>query len=105
MSNVKSMVDVAKSIWTATQDQVNGMNDGDRVRLEALVLDVSTVVSMDPKDVVSFVHYFVHNSDTAYVTRGKNGGVVKGVKSAKVVKPAKAPKQATNEASSDTDSE
>jgi hypothetical protein len=46
-------------------------------------------LGQDPKEVLAFVNYFAHKTDIAYVTRGKNGGVVKGTKPVKVVKVKK----------------
>ena len=50
---------------------------------------VGTAVTMEPKQVLGFVNHFAHNTDIAYVTRGKNGGIIRGTKPAKVVKVSK----------------
>jgi len=62
------------------------MNDGERIQIKELAKTVGLMVAMEPKSVLHFVNHYVHNTELAYVTRGKNGGVIKGQK---VVKPAK----------------
>ena len=47
------------------------------------------VLARDPKDVLGFVNHFAHDTTLAYVTRGKNGGIIRGTKPVKVVKAAK----------------
>ena len=49
-------------------------------------------IAMEPKHVLGFVHHFAHNTETAYVTRGKHGGIIKGTRPAKTDKPKKVKK-------------
>lgn len=100
-SNVKSQVESITSILEATHSAVESMTVGSRVQLKQLAQTVGLAVSMDPKDVLPFVHSFAHKTDIAYVTRGKNGGIVRGTRPAKVVKPVKADVSAP--VASDTD--
>lgn len=86
------MLETVDRIFEATASTLSTMNDGERIQLKELAQTVGLAVAMEPKHVLGFVNHFVHNSDVAYVTRGKNGGVIKGVKSAK---PAKTVKSST----------
>ncbi len=84
--SVESMLKEIEVILNATHEVVSSMNDGDRMQIQKLAQTVSQTVAMDPKFVLNFVNHYAHTTDVAYVTRGKNGGLVKGVKQAKVVK-------------------
>ena len=84
-----SMLDTVKTIFDATQETVDGLKDGERIQIKQLAETVGSKVSMEPKVVLGFVNYFVHNTSVVYVTRGKNGGIIKGTRPAKVVKPGK----------------
>lgn len=88
-SNIKSQVETIASILEAARATVEPMALGERVQLKQLAQTVGLAVAMDPKEVLPFVHHFAHHTDIAYVTRGKNGGIVRGTKPAKVVKAAK----------------
>ena len=88
-TKVHSMVETAKTIFNATQHIVDAMPDGSRKQIKNLACEVATAVSMEPKEVLGFVNHFVHHTDVAFVTRGKNGGLVKGTKTAKPAKVAK----------------
>ena len=65
------------------------MTEGDRIQIKQLAQTVGLAVAKDPKDVLGFVNHFAHHTSLAYVTRGKNGGIIKGVRPVRVVKPAK----------------
>ena len=80
--DTQKMLEDIKSTLEATQKIVDAMKDGDRMQVGALAQEVSAVVGKDPKDIMSFVSHFAHNTKVAYVTRGKKGGVVKGTKPA-----------------------
>lgn len=84
-SNVKSMLSAVEKIFVATQSAIDGLKDGDRLQVKELANVVALSVAMEPKAVAAFVDYFVHNSSLVYVSRGKNGGVVKGTKPEKTV--------------------
>ncbi len=108
-NKVKVVSDMVAKVLSVTNDSIDEMALGDRVQMKDLVEKVSLVTGFAAKDVSVFVDYFVHNTDNAYVARGKNGGVTKGVKpvsSVKTVKPAKVvevPPSASDE-ESDVDS-
>jgi len=87
--NILNMLETVERIFEATNSAVEGMNEGDRIQLKELAQTVGLAVAMEPKNVLSFVNHFVHNSDIAYVTRGKNGGVIRGSKNSKVIKSIK----------------
>jgi|SRR5579885_1967746 hypothetical protein len=87
--DIESMVTDARRAFEAAQHIIDGMKDGERVQIKDLAKDVGLALACDPKEVLGFVNHFVHRTKAAYVTRGKNGGVIKGTRPAKVVKPAK----------------
>lgn len=88
-ANIKSMLETVERIFEAAQLVVENMSDGDRIQIKELAQRVASAVSLEPKNVLSFVHHFAHNTDVAYVTRGKHGGIIKGTRPAKVDKPKK----------------
>lgn len=91
-ANIKSMLETVERIFEAAQVVIEGMATGDRIQIKELAQTVALSVGMEPKNVLGFVHHFAHNTDVAYVTRGKHGGVIKGTRTAKVVKPKKVKK-------------
>lgn len=90
--NVQSMTETAERIFEAANTIVEGMTVGDRKQIKDLAVDVGAAVGMEPKEVLGFVNHFAHKTNIAYVTRGKKGGLIKGVRPVKVVKPKKAKK-------------
>lgn len=88
-ADMEAMVQQAKEAFWAAQNIIDGMKDGERIQIKDLAKDVGLALALDPKKVLGFVNHFAHNTSVAYVTRGKNGGIIKGVRPAKVVKPAK----------------
>jgi hypothetical protein len=93
-ANIQSMLETAKSIFEAANTVVEAMQVGERKQIKDLAVDVGSVVGMEPKRVLGFVNHFVHHTDIAYVTRGKNGGLIRGVKPLKVIKVKRAKKDA-----------
>jgi hypothetical protein len=85
-SNVKSMTETAQKIFEAAESILEKMSAGERTQLKDLAVNVGNVVGMEPKRVLGFVNHFAHETNIAYVTRGKKGGLVKGTRPAKVVK-------------------
>ncbi len=85
-ANTQGMTDTANRIFVAAEGIVEQMTDGSRKQIKDLAAEVSAEVGMEPKRVLGFINHFVHFTDIAYVTRGKKGGLIKGVKPAKVVK-------------------
>lgn len=98
-ADIEAMTATARQAFEAAQTIIDGMKDGERVQIKDLAKDVGLALAQDPKQVLGFVNHFVHNTSAAYVTRGKNGGVIKGTKPAKVVKPAKKAAPATDSSS------
>jgi hypothetical protein len=84
--NIESMLETVESIFNAAQATVESMTNGERMQIKELAQAVGLAVAMEPKQVLGFVNHFVHNTDIAYVTRGKNGGIIRGVKQPKVAK-------------------
>ena len=87
--NIQSMLETVESIFAAAQTAVEGMAVGERMQIKELAQAVGLAVAKEPKEVLGFVNHFVHNTDIAYVTRGKNGGIIRGVKQPKPVKVKK----------------
>lgn len=95
--DVEQMLADIKPILEATHTAIAAMADGERIQIKDLAQTVGLAVAKSPKEVLSFVNHFAHHTNIAYVTRGKNGGIIKGVKPAKVVKaPKKSKKVDTN---------
>lgn len=85
------MMETVEQIFEATHATIESMDMGERIQLKELAQTVGLAVAMEPKHVLGFVNHFVHNSDIAYVTRGKNGGVIKGTKPEKLAKADDSP--------------
>lgn len=100
-SNIDSMLETVGRIFEAAHTTVSSLNDGDRLQIKQLAETVGMTVGMEPKHVLPFVNHFVHNTDVAYVTRGKKGGIVKGTRPAKVVKVSKKDQKATSVTTTD----
>ncbi len=90
--NVQSMTETADRIFEAANTIVEGMAQGTRKQIKDLAVDVGAAVGMEPKEVLGFVNHFAHKTNIAYVTRGKNGGLIKGVRPVKIDKPKKTKK-------------
>lgn len=84
--DVQKMLENIKPMLEAAHKVIDSMQDGERKQIKSLAQDVSGALGKSPKDVLAFVNYFAHETGIAYVTRGKNGGIIKGVK------PVRAPK-------------
>lgn len=102
-ANIKSMLETVERIFEAAQVVIEGMANGDRVQIKELAQTVALSVGMEPKNVLGFVHHFAHNTDVAYVTRGKHGGIIKGTRPAKTDKPKKVKKASVVVDTSDAD--
>lgn len=90
---IELMTTFSRQAFEASQKVVVNMKDGERIQIKQLAQSVGLAMSKDTKVVLGFVDHFAHHTTLAYVTRGKNGGLVKGtrpVKIAKVSKKAKA---------------
>jgi hypothetical protein len=91
-ADIEAMTATSRQAFEAAQHVLDGMKDGERIQIKDLAKDVGLAMAMDPKQVLGFVHHFAHHTTVAYVTRGKNGGIIKGVKPIKVVKVKKVKK-------------
>lgn len=100
--NVQRMNEDADRVFTAAYQIVESMATGSRKQIKDLAADVSAATGMNPKRVLGFMNYFVHEVDIAYVTRGKNGGLIKGVRPVKVAKVKKAKKVADTAPATDS---
>jgi len=88
-ANVQSMTETANRIFEAANTIVESMKSGERKQIKELAVDVGSAIGMEPKRILGFVNHFAHETNIAYVTRGKNGGLIKGSRPVKVVKPKK----------------
>jgi hypothetical protein len=86
--NIKDMLEGVEVIFNASEKVLDGMSDGERIQIKELAKTVGLMVAMEPKSVLHFVNHYVHNTELAYVTRGKNGGVIKGQRAVKPNKKA-----------------
>jgi hypothetical protein len=85
-ADIERMTAFSKQVFEAAQHTIEAMQDGERMQIKQLAQVVGLAVAKDPKEVLGFVNHFAHETSLAYVTRGKNGGIVKGTKTVKVVK-------------------
>lgn len=84
-----SMLATIKPIFDATQAVVDSMTNGTRKQIKDIADIVSISLGTEVKKILAFVNHYLHNIEEAgigYVTRGKNGGFVKGSRPVKVVK-------------------
>lgn len=95
-SDVQEMLENIKPVLEAAHKVINSMQAGERKQIKNLAQDVGVLLGKEPKDVLAYVNDFAHNTKMAYVTRGKNGGIIKGVK------PVKTPKVKKVKAADDT---
>ena len=102
MSEIKNMLETVERVFSAAQATVEGLQDGQRMQIKDLASAVGLAVAMEPKQVLGFVNHFVHNTEIAYVTRGKNGGIIRGTRPVKVVKAPKKAKTDTTVATDDS---
>lgn len=86
---IELMVTFSRQVFEAAQKTLAAMPDGGRIQIKDLAKTVGQSLSKDSKEVLGFVNHFVHRTTSAYVTRGKNGGIVKGTRPVKVVKAPK----------------
>jgi hypothetical protein len=85
-ADIEAMTATAKQAFEAAQNVVDSMKDRERIQIKDLAKDVGLALALDPKKVLGFVNHFAHHTSDAYVTRGKNGGLIKGARPVKVVK-------------------
>lgn len=92
--DVERMTAFSKEVYEAAENAIQAMQDGERIQIKELAKVVGQAISKDPKEVLGFVNHYAHDNSLSYVTRGKNGGIIKGTKPVKVVKPSKRQKKA-----------
>jgi hypothetical protein len=83
--NVQALIETVEKTFNACEQALVAMQVGERIQVKELAKNVGSKVSEDPKDILHFVNHFVHNTELAYVSRGKNGGVIRGQKTIKSV--------------------
>jgi hypothetical protein len=99
-NDIERMTSFSKQVFEAAQQTIESMQDSERMQIKQLAQVVGLAVAKDPKDVLGFVNHFAHATSLAYVTRGKNGGIIKGIKPVRVIKVSK--KQKTDAVTTDT---
>lgn len=82
---VESMLQEIGLILTATETNIESLSEGERIQMKDLAAAVGLAVAKEPKAVLNFVNHYVHNTALAYVTRGKKGGIIRGVKPVKAI--------------------
>jgi hypothetical protein len=95
-TEIEEMIATSRHAYESAQTVIDAMHDGERIQIKDLAKTVGLALAMDPKEVLGFVSFFAHKTTSAYVTRGKNGGIIKGTRPVKVVK-VKKPKKAVTE--------
>lgn len=101
-TDVEKATTFSQRVYEAAESTIQSMQDGERVQIKQLAQVVGSALSEDPKVVLGFVNYFAHHNSLAYVTRGKNGGIIRGSRPIKVVKAGKKQKKADTTTVSDT---
>lgn len=91
-SNIQAMTETAQRCFEAANTIIESMAVGERKQIKELAAAVGTAVGLEPKKVLGFVNHFAHETNIAFVTRGKKGGIIRGTKPVKVVKVKKVKK-------------
>jgi hypothetical protein len=92
-TDVELATNFSQRVYETAKDTIQAMQDGERMQIKELAKAVGTALSEDPKVVLGFVSYFAHRTSLAYVTRGKNGGIIRGTRPIKVIKAGKKQKK------------
>ena len=92
-NDVQQATTFSQRVYEAAENTIQSMQDGERMQIKQLAQVVGNALSEDPKVVLGFVNYFAHRNSLSYVTRGKNGGIIRGSKPVKVVKAGKKQKK------------
>lgn len=87
--DVERITAFSKEVYEAAEHAVAAMQDGERMQIKQLAQVVGLAVAKEPKVVLGLVNLYAHDTSLAYVTRGKNGGIIKGTKPVKVIKASK----------------
>lgn len=87
--DVERVTAFSKQVYEAAENAVEAMQDGERMQIKHLAQVVGLAVAKEPKVVLGLVNLYAHDTSLAYVTRGKNGGIIRGTKPVKVVKASK----------------
>lgn len=100
--SIKRELEIVENVYKQTQSVIDGMpNDGEgrRMQIKDMAESVAVAVGMAPKDILHMVNRYAHNTTSGYVTRGKKGGFIKGVKVVKAA-PSSPAVQAVDSSSS-----
>lgn len=106
--NIKAQTQIVDNVYRQTQAVIDAMpteGEGKRMQIKDMAEAVGIAVGMAPKDVLHMVNRYAHNSIGGYVTRGKKGGYIKGIKPVKVEKTATITAPASDSNSDSSDSE
>jgi hypothetical protein len=107
-TDIDKLIERTKAIFTATQAVIDGMNESDPIGRRKQIKDIAEAVGLavgeEPAKVLAYVNDFAHNNSAGYVTRGKFGGFIKGVRPLKTAKVSKtSPAIASTDAVAETD--
>lgn len=102
MSNTNSIIERVNSVINSAAGIASSMQNGDRIQLKELALRASKSSNLDIKDALNLVSMFARSTDLGYVSRGKNGGFIRGTKPAKTP-PAQISDVKNNSTVDDTD--
>lgn len=89
--NIEKELQITRNVYKQTQSLIDGMpteGEGRRMQIKDMAEAVGLAVGMQPKEVLHMVNRYAHNAIGGYVTRGKKGGFIKGIKPLKVDKVA-----------------
>ena len=107
MTNKEKLLEKIDNVFKQTQVVIDGIALGNRMQLKEMAEAVSVALGIEPKVIAHYVSDYAHNCDDGYVTRGKKGGFIKGVKPLKTPKPAvvAAPSSSVLDSSDDSSDE
>jgi len=103
MSNANSMIETVSSVFSTAESIVSAMPEKSRIQLKELAQSVASSTGMEPNEVLTFVTFFARNTDLGYVSRGKNGGLIRGKRPLKSPPPGSKITTSTVTESSDDD--
>ena len=103
MSNAKSMIETVSSVFSSAETTFSGMPEKSRIQLKELAQTVASATGIEVKDALTFVTYFARNTDLGYVSRGKNGGLIRGSRPVKPMPKESVPTSVISNSDSDSD--
>lgn len=88
---LQQITDSVNSAITAASDVISEMAEKERISIDTLATRVAAKSGIDAASALKFATFVAHNLEGVYVSRGKFGGVVKGIRQiGKMPKPSSA---------------